>query len=113
MIPALKAEARWGVYRSPVRIRTTIGKILQRTTLQDYFLATAAVLLAFALRLLADPWLGNNNAYLTFVLAVAFTGLYTRLGPSIYATILGAGVAYFCFVPPRYKWGFAEINDLV
>lgn len=111
MIFMLKAEARRGVYRSLADIRTAIRKIFESAALRDYLLATAAVLLAFALRRLLDPWLGNNNDYLTFILAVAFTGLYTRLGPSVYATFLGAGVAYFCFVQPRYKWGFEGIND--
>jgi signal transduction histidine kinase len=71
------------------------------------------VLLAFLLRFLLDPWLGDQSPYVVFVVAVAITGLYAGVRPAWLATALGAVVAYFCFVPPRYRWGFAGISDAV
>lgn len=81
--------------------------------LGGYSLAIASVALAFLLRFLLDPWLGNESRYVVFVVAVAVTGLYAGLRPALLAAALGAGVAYFCFVPPRYRWGFAGRRDAV
>jgi len=78
-----------------------------------YWLAVVSVFLAFLLRLVIDPWLGGQMPYLTFVVAIAATGLYAGVRPAILATLLGAVTAYFCFVPPRYEWGFAGISDAV
>jgi PAS domain S-box-containing protein len=78
-----------------------------------YWLAVVSVFLAFLLRLVIDPWLGDQMPYLTFVVAIAATGLYAGVRPAILATLLGAVTAYFCFVPPRYEWGFAGISDAV
>ncbi len=79
----------------------------------DYFLAIFFVVLAFVLRLLVDPWLGDQSPYLLFVVAVAITGLYAGVRPALLAAALGTVVAYFCFVPPRYHWGFAGPSDAV
>ncbi len=76
-----------------------------------YSLAVVFVLLAFMLRLLIDPWLGDQSPYVMFVVAVAVTGLYAGVRAAWLAAALGAVVAYFCFVPPRYQWGFASLND--
>jgi signal transduction histidine kinase len=70
-------------------------------------------MLAFLLRLLVDPWLGDQSPYLPFVVAVAITGLYAGVRPALLAAALGTVVAYFCFVPPRYQWGFAGVSDAV
>lgn len=78
-----------------------------------YWLAVISVLIAFVLRLLIDPWLGDQMPYLTFVVAIAATGLYAGVRPAIFAALLGAVTAYFSFVPPRYEWGFAGISDAV
>ncbi len=78
-----------------------------------YSLAIISVVLAFLLRLLLDPWLGDQSPYLLFVVAVAVTGLYAGVRPAFLAGSLGTVVAYFCFVPPRYRWGFAGLSDAV
>jgi PAS domain S-box-containing protein len=78
-----------------------------------YWFAVVSVFLAFLLRLVIDPWLRDQMPYLTFVVAIAATGLYAGVRPAIFATLLGAVTAYFCFVPPRYEWGFAGISDAV
>ena len=78
-----------------------------------YSLAIISVVFAFLLRLLVDPWLGDQSPYLLFVVAVAVTGLYAGTRPALLSGALGAAVAYFCFVPPRYRWGFAGVGDSV
>jgi signal transduction histidine kinase len=78
-----------------------------------YSLAVVSVVLAFLLRLLVDPWLGDQSPYLLFVVAVAVTGLYAGVRPALVAAGLGTVVAYFSFVPPRYQWGFAGPSDAV
>jgi signal transduction histidine kinase len=50
-------------------------------------------------------------AYITFVLAVAVTGLYVGVRPALLSASLGAVIAYTCFVEPRYQWGFRDISD--
>jgi PAS domain S-box-containing protein len=78
-----------------------------------YLLGLTAVVLAIGLRFLIDPWLGDQMPYITFILAVAVTGLYGGVGPALVTTFMGAAVAYWCFVPPRYQWGFQGISDAV
>lgn len=78
-----------------------------------YSLAVISVVLAFLLRLLVDPWLGDQSPYLLFLGAVAVTGLYAGVRPALLSAALGTVVAYFSFVPPRYRWGFAGVSDAV
>ena len=85
----------------------------QKLFFSGYSLAIIFVVLAFAVRLLVDPWLGDQSPYLLFVVAVAITGLYAGVRSALLAAGLGTGFAYFCFVPPRYHWGFAGPSDAV
>lgn len=78
-----------------------------------YWIAIILVALAFLLRVLLDPWLGDQSPYLLFVVSVAVTGLYAGVRPALLAGALGTVAAYFCFVPPRYRWGFAGLSDAV
>ncbi len=87
--------------------------LVERLRIGGYSLAVISVVLAFSLRLLVDPWLGDQSPYLLFVVAVAVTGLYAGVRPALLAAALGTVVAYFCFVPPRYEWGFAGVGDAV
>jgi len=76
-----------------------------------YWLAVVSVVLACGLRLALDPWLGDQDPYIVFVVAIAVTGLYAGVRPAFLATALGTVIAYFGFVPPRYQFGFAGIGD--
>ena len=78
-----------------------------------HWLAVLTVLLGLALRFLIDPWLGNQMPYITFVVSVAVTGLFAGVRPALLSTAMGAALAYFCFVPPRYHWGFAGKSDAI
>lgn len=78
-----------------------------------YSLAVLSVLLGLGLRFLIDPWLGDQMPYITFLVSVAVTGLYAGVRSALFSAALGAALAYFCFVPPRYHWGFAGMSDAV
>jgi signal transduction histidine kinase len=78
---------------------------------RPYWFALLVTLLGLLLRFLLDPWLGDQMPYITFVLAVAVTGLYVGVRPALASTALGAVFAYFSFVEPRYRWGFRGISD--
>ena len=98
----------------PVRMAdASVPALRQKVFFGDYSLAIICVFLAFVLRLVVDPWLGDQSPYLLFVVAVAITGLYAGVRPAVLAAALGTVVAYFCFVPPRYHWGFAGPSDAV
>ncbi len=102
------------VHATPVHIqRRSIQGFLQKSRIGGYSLAIIAVLVAFLLRLLVDPWLGDQSPYLLFVVAVAVAGLYAGVRPALLAAAMGTVIAYFCFVPPRYRWGFAGVSDAV
>ena len=98
----------------PSRFLAKAVRALRQTVrVGGYSLAIISVVLAFFLRLIVDPWLGDQSPYLLFVVAVAITGLYAGVRPALLAAALGTVVAYFCFVPPRYEWGFAGVSDAV
>lgn len=98
---------------APVRFAPPPTAIFRQIRFSGYSLAVISFLLAFLLRLLTDPWLGDQSPYLLFVVAVAVTGLYEGVRPALLAAALGTVAAYFCFVPPRYQWGFAGVSDAV
>lgn len=83
----------------------------RRVPVNPYWLAVLSALFGFVLRLAVDNWLGNQMPYITFLVAVALVGLFAGVGPALVSTVLGAGIAYFCFVPPRYAWGFEGVSD--
>ena len=82
-----------------------------RLRINPYWLAVLSALFGFALRLAIDPWLGDQMPYITFIVAVALVGLFAGVGPALLSTCLGAVIAYWCFVPPRYEFGFQGVSD--
>ncbi len=84
-----------------------------RFQMRPYYLAVLSTLFGLGLRFALDPWLKDQMPYVTFLVSVALTGLYAGVRPALLSTALGAAVAYFCFIPPRYHWGFADISDAV
>lgn len=81
--------------------------------MRPYYLAVLSTLFGLGLRFALDPWLKDQMPYVTFLVSVALTGLYAGVRPALLSTALGAAVAYFCFIPPRYHWGFADMSDAV
>jgi signal transduction histidine kinase len=88
-------------------------RFLRRPHLDGYAFAIISVVVAFVARVLIDPWVGDQSPYIMFVVAVAVTGLFAAVRAAFLATGLGAVLAYICFVPPRYRWGFAGLHDAV
>jgi signal transduction histidine kinase len=84
-----------------------------RFQMRPYYVAVLSTLFGLGLRFALDPWLKDQMPYVTFLVSVALTGLYAGVRPALLSTTLGAAVAYFCFIPPRYHWGFADISDAV
>ena len=84
-----------------------------RFQMRPYYLAVLSTLFGLGLRFALDPWLKDQMPYVTFLVSVALAGLYAGVRPALLSTALGAAVAYFCFIPPRYHWGFADISDAV
>ncbi len=66
-----------------------------------YATACLAVALAFAVRLVLDPALGDRQALATFYVAVALTAWWSGTGPAVAATIAGYLLADWFFIPPR------------
>jgi signal transduction histidine kinase len=85
---------------------------LFRSALRNpYWLSILSALFGLVLRLAIDPWLGNQMPYITFLVAVALVGMFAGVNAAMLSTALGAVLAYFCFVPPRYEFGFQGRND--
>ena len=70
----------------------------------DYLLAFGCVVLAGVVRVLLDPWLGNNHPFSTFLLALIFVVSRCGLGPSIVALVLSLASANYFFLEPRYTF---------
>jgi PAS domain S-box-containing protein len=65
-----------------------------------YFVAIAAVGVAWAVRAWLDPILGREVPYITFFLAVAMAAWAGGLGPGFLATALSLLVAWFFYIGP-------------
>jgi PAS domain S-box-containing protein len=68
--------------------------------LLGYFVAIAAVGVAWAVRAWLDPILGREVPYITFFLAVAMAAWAGGLGPGFLATALSLLIAWFFYIGP-------------
>src|SRR3954453_911844 len=82
-------------------------------TLIDYGSALAVVALAWLVRWLIDPALGNQAAYATFVIAVIFVAWRSGLRPAVGVMMLGFLIGYFFFLGPRYEITTKSRPDLI
>lgn len=96
-LPAYRAEGRW------IKPDLNLGK--------QYGIAAISTLAAFLLRLSIDSFLGDDVAYVTFILAVTLTTWYGGLGASIMAAILGALLTNWFFIHPRYEFSLTGPVD--
>ncbi|MGE5171920.1 MAG: PAS domain S-box protein [Rudaea sp.] len=78
-----------------------------------YAVAVLACTAAWGLRILLDPVLGQQVSYAPLLLSVAFAAWYGGLGPAVFATLLGAGIAWFGYLSPRDRFGALDIDDAV
>ena len=99
---------------APLSLRRFVKSFFHRAAhsmKNPYWLVVLSALFGFFLRLAIDPWLGNQMPYITFLVAAALVGLFASVGPALVSAGLGAVIAYWCFVPPRYQWGFRGVSD--
>ena len=81
--------------------------------LARYGLAVLATVLAFLLRLLLWPLLGEASPFLLFTPAVLAAAVYGGLGPGLLATLLGAMLGTFFWIPPAYSLLPADARDVL
>jgi PAS domain S-box-containing protein len=74
------------------------------STIQRYIAAVAAVLLAWGLKRLLDPYLAQEGAPFLFLsVAIMASAAYGGLGPGLVSLGLAALVGYRYFLPPEYR----------
>ena len=78
-----------------------------------YGVAIVACVVAWALRALLDPLLGDQVAYAPMLMSVAFAAWYGGLGPAVFATFLGGAIAWYAYLTPMDRFGALEIEDFV
>jgi K+-sensing histidine kinase KdpD len=83
----------------------------RRSTAMRYGVAVAAVLAAFVIRYMIYGDLLNRLVFTFFVPAALVAVWYGGLGPGIVATVLGALVGDFFFMPPRFSLGPLGIRE--
>ena len=78
-----------------------------------YAVAVLACIAAWGVRVLLDPLLGQQVTYAPLLLSVAFAAWYGGLGPSVLATLLGAGISWYAYLSPRDRFGSIDVDDAV
>src|SRR6185437_16204025 len=95
----------------------TEAAVAQRPALTNvawtYAVAVLACIAAWGVRVLLDPLLGKQITYAPLLLSVAFAAWYGGLGPSLLATLLGAGIAWYAYMNPTDRFGSIDIDDAV
>ena len=76
-----------------------------------YAVAVAAVLVAAAVRGALSPIWNDRVPFLTFMPAVVLSAWAGGLGPGIVATVLGAALASYLWLPPYYSLGVSSAAD--
>src|SRR5262252_4955565 len=75
-----------------------------------YLIGVASVAIALGLRMLLDPVLGDREPFATFYMAIALTGWFGGLGPSLATVGVGYLAAGWFFVAPRGELLPAELD---
>ncbi|MFW6093804.1 MAG: ATP-binding protein [Pseudomonadota bacterium] len=78
-------------------------------SLRDYALALAALAAATLVRWLLDPVMGGQVPFLTYIVAVAYVGLFTGIVPAVLTGLASGIIAGWLFVDPR---GGPELQSL-
>jgi PAS domain S-box-containing protein len=95
-----------------IKLRRKQDMKVSRSTWLYYGVAVASILVATLLRMLLQPFLGSNQPYIMYVVAVVFTAWYGGLRPAVLALLLGALVAVYFFVPPNYALALTSATNI-
>lgn len=76
-----------------------------------YASAALIMLLVTLLRMLIDPFLGDNVPYITFSLGVFLAGWFGGFGPGIAASAVGFLIAWYYFIPERSSFELIREGD--
>jgi two-component system, cell cycle sensor histidine kinase and response regulator CckA len=74
-----------------------------RNGVASYLAATAVVLLMAGARWMLAPALGEQLPFITFIIALLFVAWFGGVGPTLFATALGAVLALYLFIQPIYR----------
>ncbi|WP_096462582.1 ATP-binding protein [Sulfurifustis variabilis] len=86
----------------------------ERPAILRYASAVVGVLAATGLRLLFDPWLGDDRfVFATYFAATLVVAWYGGLGPALLTVVAGTLAAKFFFVPPRGSLALAEDSSIL
>lgn len=85
----------------------------RRSPLSRYGVAVITSLLAFFLRFLLVPVLGDEAPLLVFFTAVMFSGWYGGVAAGLVATVLSCLLGVYFFVPYPYSWNVDGLHNRV
>ena len=82
--------------------------VFSRQGLARYAGATAILVVATLIRWALDPYLGERAPFIVYIVALTVTSRLGGAGPGLLALILGAMLADFFFIPPRFALGWGD-----
>lgn len=85
----------------------------RQATVTAYLVAIGSVILAFAVRQLLDPVVGDRLPFGTFFIAVMAVSWWTGVKPTFVALLLSSAIAIFLYIPPRNELAFSGLPDVL
>jgi PAS domain S-box-containing protein len=81
-----------------------------RTTVAAHGVAILAIAVAISARLLLDPLLNDSQPFVTLFAAIIFVAWYCGRGPALTALGLGAVMAAYLLLRPRYSFRIEQVE---
>src|SRR5262249_28585542 len=86
-----------------LQARSAEGRIV-KTFLAPHAVTLAAVVVAWGIRWLLDPWLGEHVPFITFFVPVVIGAGLGGLRPAVLATVLGLPISWYFLLPPHQSF---------
>src|SRR5437867_775155 len=83
-----------------------------RSTALDCGIAVGGVALALLVRQMLERWLGDNQPFFTFYLAILFAAWFGGVAPAALTLGLGALAADYFFIARRHSLLMHDFNDI-
>jgi two-component system sensor histidine kinase KdpD len=77
---------------------------------KGYGFACLIVAAVTGVNLFINPYAGLANIVMLYLLGVVIVSMLGKLGPSIFASLIGAGAFAFIFTPPTNSFNFADFK---